>query len=407
MNIFEIFCAGDGRINEPNMSSALHFLLSPNAPHGLGISALTEFLAPLHEDIATLRAPGRSAGRRAMPALRQLLAGFERIEIFLEEKVFNPVDAKDRKHRDIDLVLRCFTGDEAPALVIAIENKIAAGSSSDEQQLSQEYAFLRAKIDTEYQRTTTDSARTPIVFIYLTPDSLAGPSLAQWSQLTLPESAGVTGSDFKVHYTWRDMAVPGPRTASVAGIARTLLRKERDGSISPASSHASLFLRSMIQFIANDFSPERLDPGLFDEANNARETRTPEQFWTAWADTKPGSRPLAQALHERIQAALTARAQARGAPAPEVKFTKSRIGFFIGTDRPVAIMMQNGTTNGRVVLQVKQGPNPDFAQRLNSFQDSDRIEVRFAGTNLEVQVPSAVAAESLDRLLALLIEQLP
>lgn len=406
MNIFEIFCAGNGRINETNMTSALHFLLAPHASHGLGISSLAEFLAPLSADLIALRTQGRMTGRGRMPDVRDLVGSFDRIEMTLEEAVFNPADSKDRKFRAIDLTLRCFAGDEAPALVIAIENKIAAGAAADDAQLPQEYAFLRAKVDADHPRETADAARIPIVFIYMTPDALAGPTLSQWSALTLPESAGPEGSDFKAHYTWKATAGPGAGRACMTAIARSLLQKEQDGSISPASSHASLLLRSMIRFIANDFSAERPDSSVFDGANNARETLTPEAFWAGWTQSKPRSRAFAQALHERVASALGHWAQARRQPALEEKFTKTRLGFFQGPDRPVAIMLQD-STNSRVSIQVKQGHDADVITRLEPFQESDRVEVYDGGINLEIRIPVAIDTGSLDRLVQALVGQLP
>ena len=54
MNIFEIYCAGEGRINETNMSSVLGYLLSPDASHGFGKESLNSFLEPLANEIKIL-----------------------------------------------------------------------------------------------------------------------------------------------------------------------------------------------------------------------------------------------------------------------------------------------------------------------------------------------------------------
>jgi hypothetical protein len=406
MNIFEIFSAGNGRISETNMTSALHFLLAPHASHGLGTSSLAEFLSPLSVDLITQRTQGRMIRRGSLTDVRNLVGGFKRIEITLEEAVFNPIDANDRRFRMIDLTVRCFTGDEAPALVIAIENKIAQGAATDVLQLAEEYDFLRAKINADYPSEAADGASIPIVFVYVTPDALVGSTEAQWSALTLPESPEPGASDFKAHYTWKSLDSPTARPASVTDIARSLLRKEQDGSISPASSHASLFLRSMIRFIANDFRPESYDSSAFEEFNSVREVLTPGQFWDAWNRAKPRSRAFAQTLHERVAVALAAAAQARGQRTPEERFTKTRLTFSQGTDRPIAIMLQN-STNGRVAIQVKQGPNTDFLGNLAAFQESDRVETKFGGINLEVQIPVEISSEPLDRLVEALVGQLP
>ena len=44
MNIFEILCYGDGRVNEPQMSSVLAFILDPAAPHGYKYVPLCKFI---------------------------------------------------------------------------------------------------------------------------------------------------------------------------------------------------------------------------------------------------------------------------------------------------------------------------------------------------------------------------
>jgi len=49
MNIFEILCYGDGRINEPQMSSVLAFILDPSAPHGYKFAPLNEFINIFYE----------------------------------------------------------------------------------------------------------------------------------------------------------------------------------------------------------------------------------------------------------------------------------------------------------------------------------------------------------------------
>lgn len=417
MNIFEIFCAGDGRINEANMSSALHFLLDPSSPLGLGRSALTELLAPIASPVVGLCVPRRGANQDPVDELRQLVTSFERIELKLEETVFNPVKSGAANLREVDLTIRCFggedtprldeAGDDAPSLVIALENKIFPGSAQGEgkaRQLADEYAFLHAKLQEEYAPSEATEVRIPIVFIYLTPGELTDPMLQQWSALELPQEPG-EGRDFKAHYTWKAGLAPAPG-AAIADIARALLAKEQEGAINPASSHASLFLRSLIKFINNDFGLERNARLWLKPANNARELVTPEMFWKKWAETRKGSHAFARALFECFQAEF-ARVQAGRGDAVEVAPTLSRIGFFRGGDRPVAIMLQSPTTNRRVEVQVKQGADARLLEALRGFKEQHRVDYEASGPNVNLQIPVDIDPSQLQRLVHLLVAQLP
>jgi hypothetical protein len=149
MNIFEIYCAGEGRINETNMSSVLGYLLSPDASHGFGKESLNAFLEPLADEIIylcdqqKLKLAGKSLHRK------KIAEQLGSVEIEFEEDVYgiSPSKVDIEKRREIDLVIR-FSGEaEKQKLVIAIENKISDGSSNDSQQLVEEYNFLRTKVD--------------------------------------------------------------------------------------------------------------------------------------------------------------------------------------------------------------------------------------------------------------------
>lgn len=407
MNIFEIFCAGDGRINEPNMSSALHFLLEPKSPHGLGLSSLAEFLAPISAELALLCSQGHLPNRVRAFDVRKFMGSFDRIEMTLEETVFNPVNGAAQRSRAIDLTIRCFNGDVAPALVIALENKISAGSASDPRQLADEYAFLRAKLDADYPQEQGNGARIPIIFVYLTPETPSGASQAQWDALDLPAAPQAQHADFKVNYTWKPLIAHAVPAKSITTIAKSLLRKEQDGDISPASSHASLFLRSMIKFIDNDFTNESFDAELTEPVDNAREILTEEEFWAGWQAIKAGSLAFARHLFNLVDADFAAWAQARGIVDTGVVFTKTRIGFFKGTERPIAILLQNPTTNARIAIECKPGLDPVLMENLAAYTQQHRVDVRPKGANIELQIPIDMDHEALAQLLAMLVNQLP
>ena len=106
MNIFEIFCEGDGKINEANMSSALHFLLNPKAPHGFHVTALSEFLSPIADQLKSLCDQKHVINPYRTFALGSFLRSFENIIVKLEEPVLNPNPQPGlKRRRDSDLVI--------------------------------------------------------------------------------------------------------------------------------------------------------------------------------------------------------------------------------------------------------------------------------------------------------------
>jgi hypothetical protein len=149
MNIFEIYCAGEGRINETNMSSVLGYLLSPDASHGFGKESLNLFLEPLADDIKALcdNQKLKLAGKIFHP--QKLADQLGNVEIKFEEDVYglSVNSSETTKKREIDLVIRFEGTADKQKLIIAIENKISDGSSTDVHQLEEEYKFLREEID--------------------------------------------------------------------------------------------------------------------------------------------------------------------------------------------------------------------------------------------------------------------
>lgn len=404
MNIFEIFFSGKRRLNEENMSSALQFMLDPGASHGHGISALTEFLEPIGPQIVAACTAGRTASTRNA-SLRSVLASFKHFALDLEETVFNPAKGETQKLRMIDLTIQCLDDAKVPGLVIAIENKILANSAQGTRQLAEEYAFLRARLDKDFPAHAKASGRIPIVFIYLTPQELSGDTLAQWSELSLPENPASPGADFKAHYTWKPRASGAEGQGCVTAIARSLMQKEQDGRISPASSHAALFLRSMVKFIDNDFMPERRGEPLQDAPDNAKEILTEPEFWAAWQDSKPDSLARAQDLHARVVQEMAD--AGRPLAHEDMVFSLTRVAYSGSGKRLIALMLQAPTTNGRVTLQVKLGMDDIALQALASEMEKDRIALKPSGINVEVQVPVDAEPASLQRVVKALVAQLP
>ena len=149
MNIFEIYCAGEGRINETNMSSVLGYLLSPDASHGFGKESLNSFLEPLADEIKILCDNKKLKLTGKNFHSNKLADQLGKVAIEFEEDVYgtSASSSKATKKREIDLVIRFEGQADKQKLIIAIENKISDGSSNDIDQLEEEYRFLRLTVD--------------------------------------------------------------------------------------------------------------------------------------------------------------------------------------------------------------------------------------------------------------------
>jgi hypothetical protein len=363
MNIFEIFCDGKGRINETNMSSILNFMLDPVRPHGYGCASLARFLMPIKqrlEKFAELESGARQWPNSSEPNLDKWVKRFSRIELTLEEDFFgDPEEVKPRK-RILDSVIRFYDVEvvgnserERLSWVLAIENKIAMTSFTDSEQLSEEYTFLRTSVD-------KIDKEIPIVFIFLTPDPVSGTSKEIFDSLVM------NGRDLAVNYIWKD--VQGV-DSSITCVARNLLVDERSGFINPASSHAELFLRSMIKFISNDFQIETpFDQPISNDYGMLLSSE--EEFWTRWESEKAGTYQLAKKICKLIDRTLKDYLEEVNLSTKyELKFrpTATRLAYFFQPydyhvdwhqkklpNRPVAIFFQGATSNRRVQIQFER-----------------------------------------------------
>lgn len=286
MNIFEIFSDGNGRISETNMSSILNFLLDPVRAHGFGHASIARFLMPIRDKLNHLNGPNdrMSLSKTSELEFDRWVKRFSRIELTLEEDVYEPDEEnKSPRKRVLDSVIRFYYANEL-CWVLAIENKTSMASASEIEQLSEEYNFLRAITENN----------VPIVFIFLTPTPVHNKSEIMFNNLTMKDG------DIKSNYVWKD-TVNTP--CSITKIVKKILEDERSGIINPASSHADLFLRSMIKFIANDF---RFETPLEDSIASDASMRliSEDEFWKMWKDNKNESYLFAKELFVLIKTSL-------------------------------------------------------------------------------------------------------
>lgn len=142
MNIFSAMTKGNGRLQEPNVSSLLAFFLDPNEVHNLNTTFLQEFISALTD----------YTGENINFDL------ISHIEVTLEERV---VYDSTLLPRYVDIVLRLYAEDRQLLYIIAIENKINK-NAADTNQFLQEFIGIEKKID---------ALKTKIIMVFLTPDS--------------------------------------------------------------------------------------------------------------------------------------------------------------------------------------------------------------------------------------------
>ena len=370
MNIFEIFCDGNGRIGETNMSSILNFLLDPVRAHGFGHASIARFLMPIRDKLNHLNGPNdrMSLSKTSELEFDRWVKRFSRIELTLEEDVYEPEEEnKAPRKRVLDSVIRFSYGQDL-CWVLAIENKTSMASASEIEQLSEEYDFLRA----------ITNKNVPIVFIFLTPTPVHNKSEIMFNNLTMKDG------DIKFNYVWKDTA---NTPCSITKIVKKLLEDERSGIINPASSHADLFLRSMIKFIANDF---RLETPLEDSIAGDTSMRliSADEFWEMWKDNKNESYLFAKEISELVKTSLEnycKDSEFSQIYKLEIRSVSTRLAYFYRRldqevdlqqkrlpNRPVAIFYGGLTSKKRVQLQFERREGVSLENFRRSLSDQVR-----------------------------------
>ncbi len=367
------------------MSSVLGYLLSPDASHGFGKESLNLFLEPLADDIKALcnNQKLKLAGKSFHP--QKLADQLGNVEIKFEEDVYGASVAfsETTRKREIDLVI-CFEGTaDKQKLIIAIENKISDGSSIDVHQLEEEYKFLRE--ETDEKEGWKD---TPIIFVYLTPklaNSGSPQSKKLWDQLDfLPCKPNAQHRDFRVNYTWRkeneDLL-----EKSITQLALNLLEAEALGRINPASSYASLMLKSLIKFIDNGF---RIKEQVFGDepVDNGMTLQKEEEFWNAWREKRESTFKLArdsfQVLRSTLQRQLDLSNKSEDEFSVSIRASTTRMSLFFDdlqnpvnlkqkklSNRPVALFFKGMSTNARIQVQFERRPWVTVKQFVEGLND--------------------------------------
>ena len=99
MNIFKILSSYDGRINEPNISAFLSFLINPQEEHGLKFSLLNIMLEKLVKE-------NNIANKR----INNFLKYYTKYEVDIKpEYPVNVIETKTKnERRDIDILIEIY-----------------------------------------------------------------------------------------------------------------------------------------------------------------------------------------------------------------------------------------------------------------------------------------------------------
>ena len=223
MNIFKVLASGKKSFQEETASAILAWLLNPSMEHGLGCIFTSKFFNAVSSALDN-QTKQDQISRKLVTKLRNRDENQLKLWIDLEYKVENA---------DIDIVI------EIEEVIIAIENKIYA-SSSTEGQLEREYKGLCEKF--------SDSI---IGMIYLVPisennDILDAKIENHYNNLEVKED------HFKSLVTWQKNSLNN--IPSIVSIIEDILEDEHSGNIDPISEYTRHTLKALKSFISNEFN---------------------------------------------------------------------------------------------------------------------------------------------------------
>ncbi|MBK8701158.1 MAG: PD-(D/E)XK nuclease family protein [Saprospiraceae bacterium] len=252
MNIFKILGNGDGRINEPNISAFLGYLLDPYQDHGLGFEFLSRFLKQIN--------------------LENFEAEMFDYEIILEQ-AFREEDSEIKKKEIVDIILLCFKPnkgnyreiiahqmiDNKKSLEFAflIENKVNV-SAKKELQLQNQYVNFVSAI----RKLNPDFNIDNIISLYVTPDNQK-----------FDEEFQAFKELKKAHIKWilyseklnedkeeeEEENLNNVFTQSIYSILNSIISDENQSKIDPINDYTKQTIKAFVKFIENDFKSQLRD----------------------------------------------------------------------------------------------------------------------------------------------------
>lgn len=247
MNLFKILASGDGRIDEPNVSSFYAYIIDPFEGHGLGSRALQALLAPL---IAENKEYYKELGN-----LNNMLKGKQRYDVWVDTEISVYLDqsketSNKNKRRDIDILVEIINPKEEIEFAFCIENKIRRGS----EQVNQ----LREEMDGLKNYYMGMKENPKIGLIYITPD------FSEASNKIYKDDT--EKMDFPhIHMTWNsnfsNLSADSEKYKYVFYQLLGILDGETKGLSEPIFDFTKHTIKAFLSFIDSDFKSLKEEKG--------------------------------------------------------------------------------------------------------------------------------------------------
>jgi hypothetical protein len=339
VNLFKILSSGDGRINEPNISAFLGYLLDATESHGLESRLIEKILEKIIDKNCS---DIRTKWQKLFLNNNQTIKNFSKqsgyaITVELEKVVTLSND----KRRDIDIIVKIFSSnnEKKPLCIVCIENKIDTNSIS------------KGQLDEEFEGIRKEHKTDPIIFIYLTPDSTKAKDEFEVFRNNSTEKDNM----LLAHITWND----------IAEILRTILAEESQGLIESIHEYSRYTLKAFLNFISSNFKSYIAET----EATRGRKNYGKpirEYFLDVWKDSNITYPITVDELKNRI---------------------RKDIKEYSGTD------IHEGTLQAQVYMYTVNeknrghyGVNSPYSDEKNLFYYCDRKLCKYDAENLSQEV---------------------
>lgn len=253
MNIFKVLGNGDGRINEPNISAFLGYLLDPYQDHGLGDLFLYRFLSQTTgEEFNTKKYEFEILFEQAFTVATKSIVDivilcFKITESGKENKVENILQSTKKLEK-----------------IFLIENKIAkvADESSPKKNENSNAKTTTEKSDSQIniQRTNTIS-RLKELGVELPDDSIFTVYITLGGDKNAKNNFEELKTDNKKHFVWNSQEQEGDiqEEDDIFTLLQQVVKDENAGEIEPINIYTKQTIIAFLQFIKSGFKSQLIE----------------------------------------------------------------------------------------------------------------------------------------------------
>lgn len=218
MNIFRVLSKGDGSVSEPNVTSVLTFLLDPTENHGMGSVFLECFLLKLAEEsLLELNFKNFVVNNIKTRSSNSIQTSTDfQVSVDSEVRI-----ERGKSKRDVDILIEIQKSSTNESYLLVIENKIKK-TSIVKDQLKDIFSY--------YNMLEVNEKYNCISYLLLLPCS--------------SENYKIDSSEFKKCFY----------DSFLNSVLENILNEESIGNLPPINNFTKLFIKSLKQFILNDFS---------------------------------------------------------------------------------------------------------------------------------------------------------